>query len=316
MVPGEPGRHRSVLSGQGRADWPGARLSGSDRQVPRRAAVVGSPVAHSLSPVLHGAAYAELGLTSWTYDRVEVPAGGLPGHVRSLGPEWVGLSVTMPGKEEALTLATAASPDAVLTGAANTLVRRDGGWYADNTDVAGLATAVELELGRTGAGRVRQALVLGGGATARSAVLALHRLGAREITLLVRDGVRPGTAAMLDRLTEAPDAPLVRTRRLAEGIPLDRSTAQVVVSTLPGAASAPVLLPDGEDPAVVDVTYLPWPSALARSVAERTGGRVPVVRGTSMLLHQAVHQVELMTGLGAPIEAMAAALAGHLEDGR
>lgn len=282
----------------------------------RRAGVVGSPVAHSLSPVLHRAAYQALGLTDWRYDRHEVPAGALAAHVAGLASEWVGLSVTMPGKEEALALATDASPDAVLSGAANTLVPRDGGWYADNTDIAGLATAVELELDRTAAGPVRQALVLGGGATARSAVLALRRLGAREITLVVRDRVRPETAAMVERLSGTVDGPRVRTGRLADGIPLDRGTAQVVVSTLPGAAPVPDLVPGGEAPAVVDVSYLPWPSALARSVAARTGGRIPVVRGTSMLLHQAVHQVELMTGRTAPVEAMAAALAAHLEAGR
>lgn len=298
MVPGEPGRLRSVLTR------------------PRRAAVVGSPVAHSLSPVLHAAAYAALGLTGWTYDRVEVPPGGLADHVGSLGPEWVGLSVTMPGKEEALALSAQAGPDAVLADAANTLVRQDPGWYAENTDVAGLATAVALELDRAGAGPVRHALVLGGGATARSAVLALRRLGAEEVTLVVRDRVRPETAAMLDRLSGAADAPGVRTARLADGIPLDRGAAQVVVSTLPGGAPAPDLRPAGEAPVVVDTSYLPWPSAVARAVAERTGGTVPVVRGTSMLLHQAVHQVELMTGLAAPVEAMATALRQHLEAGR
>lgn len=303
-----------MLSRPDRPDGPSA--SGSPPLGPRRAGIVGSPVTHSLSPILHGAAYAALGLTGWTYDRVEVPAGGLAGHVGSLGPEWVGLSVTMPGKEEALALAADAGADAVLAGAANTLVRRDDGWYAENTDVAGLATAVELELDRVGGGPVRHALVLGGGATARSAVLALRRLGAETVTLVVRDAVRPETTAMLERLSGAPDPPGVRTGRLADGIPLDRGTAQVVVSTLPGAAPAPDLHPGGEPPVVVDVSYLPWPSALARSVAERTGGTVPVVRGTSMLLHQAVHQVELMTGRTAPVEAMARALREHLEAGR
>lgn len=304
-----------MLSRPDRADLPDPVASGAGQRGPRRAGIVGSPVAHSLSPVLHGAAYAALGLTGWTYDRAEVPAGRLADHVGRLGPEWVGLSVTMPGKEEALALATEASGEAVLAGAANTLVRREGGWTADNTDIFGLAAALEVELARTGAGPVRQALVLGGGATARSAVLALRRLGAQEVTLLVRDRMRPETAAMLDRLTGTPDAPHVRAGRLADGIPLDRTVAQVVVSTLPGSAPAPaLLLPEGEAPAPVllDVAYQPWPSALARTVAERTGGSVPVARGTGMLLHQAVRQVELMTGLSAPVEAMATALEDHL----
>ena len=315
MVPGDPGRPGPVLTGADRPAGAGRPSSAG----PRRAGVVGSPVQHSLSPVLHRAAYAALGLTGWTYDRAEVAQGGLGTHVRSLGPEWVGLSVTMPGKEEALDLASDASAEARLAGAANTLVRRGTGWYADNTDVAGLATALQLELDRTGAGPVRQALVLGGGATARSAVLALRRLDAREITLLVRDRLRPETTAMLQRLTEAPGAPLVRTAALTDGIPLDRGQAQVVVGTLPGGAPAPALLvPEGQPPApvVLDVAYAPWPSALALAVTEATGGRVAVVRGTGMLLHQAVGQVELMTGLTAPVGTMASALEEHLGERR
>lgn len=272
---------------------------------PRRAGVVGSPVAHSLSPVLHRAAYDALGLTGWSYDRAEVARGDLGRHVEGLGPDWVGLSVTMPGKEEALALADEASDEAVLAGAANTLVRRAGGWYADNTDVYGLATA----LTEAGAGTVARGTVLGGGATARSAVLALHRLGAREVDLLVRDQVRPETRTLLDRLRTQPDAPRVRVRTLADGIPLDRAETDVVVGTLPGGVPSPTCRPVGSrTPVVLDVAYAPWPGALAVEVARATAGRVSVVRGTSMLLHQAVRQVELMTGATPPTEVMAAAL--------
>lgn len=271
----------------------------------RRAGVVGSPVMHSLSPVLHRAAYEALGLTGWSYDRAEVARGDLARHVEALGPEWVGLSVTMPGKEEALDLADEASAEAVLAGAANTLVRRAGGWYADNTDVYGLATA----LTEAGAGLVARGTVLGGGATARSAVLALRRLGAREVDLLVRDQVRPETRTLLDRLATEQDAPRVRVRPLADGIPLDRAEADVVVGTLPGGAPAPPCRPaGGAAPVVLDVAYAPWPGAMAVKVARATAGRVSVVRGTSMLLHQAVRQVELMTGGTPPTEVMAAAL--------
>lgn len=315
MVPGEPGRHGAVLTGADRPTGAG----GPSPAGPRRAGVVGSPVQHSLSPVLHRAAYAALGLTGWTYDRAEVAQGGLTAHVRSLGPEWVGLSVTMPGKEEALDLAADASVEARLAGAANTLFRRGSGWYAENTDVAGLATALQLEVDRVGAGPVRQALVLGGGATARSAVLALRRLGVQQVTLLVRDRLRPETTAMVQRLATTPGAPVVRTAALADGIPLDRGQAQVVVGTLPGGAPAPGLfVPEGQPsaPVVLDVAYAPWPSALARAVGEVTRGRVAVVRGTGMLLHQAVGQVELMTGLAAPVGAMETALEDHLGERR
>jgi shikimate dehydrogenase len=274
---------------------------------------VGSPVSHSLSPVLHAAAYAALGLTGWSYGRQEVPAGALARHVARLGPEWVGLSVTMPGKEEALALACAASAEAQLAGAANTLLRRDGGWFADNTDVHGLAVALQ----ESGAGHVRRAVVLGGGATARSAVLALRRLGAKEIDLTVRDAVRPLTRELLDQLAGDPAGPRVRVRALADGIPLDRNRADVVVGTLPAGAPAPHLLPGGSRPPVVlDVVYSPWPSPLAAAVASATAGRVVAVRGTTMLLHQAARQVELMTGCAPPVPRMRLALQAALEEER
>ncbi|HEY0637286.1 MAG TPA: shikimate dehydrogenase, partial [Pseudonocardiaceae bacterium] len=108
----------------------------------RHAAVLGSPVAHSLSPVLHRAAFAALGLGGWTYRAVECDDAALPGFVAGLGADWVGLSVTMPGKRAALAVAAAASPAAVVVGAANTLVRRDDGWFADCTDVDGVVGAL------------------------------------------------------------------------------------------------------------------------------------------------------------------------------
>lgn len=280
----------------------------------RRAGVVGSPVDHSLSPVLHLAAYRALGLTGWSYDRTDVPRGDLRRHVEALGPERVGLSVTMPGKEEALALADDSSPEAQLAGAANTLVRRDdGGWYADNTDIYGLATA----LGEAGVHQPLRAVVLGGGATARSAVLALRRLGVGEVTLLVRGRLRPETEDLLERLRDLDQGPEVRTGRLVDSIPLGPSGAEVVVGTLPAGTPAPEVTWDGAgEPVVLDAVYAPWPSTLALAVGEATGGRVAVVRGTAMLLHQAVRQVELMTGRTPPVAAMAAALEEHLAAGQ
>lgn len=281
---------------------PGPVLTGSARSGGRRAGVVGSPVAHSLSPVLHRAAYTALGLEDWSYDAAEVPAGLLAPHVAGLGPEWVGLSVTMPGKEEALLLAEDAGSDALLTGAANTLVRTTTGWRAENTDVAGLRAAL-LEAGVTAP---RHATVLGGGATARSALVALHRMGTEEVGLLVRDRPRPATARLLERL------PLRTTvRRLGEEVlVLDRARTDVVVCTLPAGAQLPPLAL-GRGPAasvVVDVVYTPWPSALATAVRALGPAAPPVVPGTALLLHQAVRQVELLTGHNGPVEAMRAAL--------
>lgn len=272
----------------------------------RRAGVVGSPVAHSLSPRLHRAAYAALGLDAWTFDAVQVPPGGLAAHLSGLGEEWVGLAVTMPLKQEALVLPglVTVGEDAVLAGGANTLVRRGDGWAADNTDVAGLGAALD----DAGAHRPRRALVLGAGATGRSALVTLARAGVREVLLAVRDGLRPGTHELVDRLGLRAEV-----RRLGEqDLLLDRGTADVVVSTLPAQAQVPRIRAGAPDalPVVVDVAYAPWPSGFARAVADASGGRLRVVRGTEMLLHQAVRQVRLMTGHDGPVEAMRAALQG------
>ena len=130
----------------------------------RKAAVLGSPVAHSRSPQLHLAAYRALGLDDWTYERIECTAEQLPPLVGSLGPEWVGLSVTMPGKFAALAVADERTRRAEQVGSANTLVRTGRGWRADNTDIDGVAGAL---------GHLRdpqRAIVLGSGGTAPSAL--------------------------------------------------------------------------------------------------------------------------------------------------
>ncbi|MFD7652247.1 hypothetical protein ACFV5M_32070, partial [Streptomyces albidoflavus] len=109
----------------------------------RRAAVLGKPVGHSLSPALHRAAYAELGLDGWTYDRYETDEDQLPGFVAGLGPEWAGLSLTMPLKRAALALCATVTPVARSVEAVNTMVRgADGSWHGDNTDVPGLVAAL------------------------------------------------------------------------------------------------------------------------------------------------------------------------------
>lgn len=291
-----------MLSGEGAATGDGSSYPR------RRAGVVGSPIDHSLSPVLHRAAYAALGLSGWTYDRTEVRSGELAEHVARLGPEWVGLSVTMPGKEEALALADTASEAARLTGAANTLVRDGGGWAADNTDVPGLQDALR-EAGLAGPGR---AAVLGAGATARSAMVALRGLGFLQLDMVVRDEVRPETAALAERLGMR-----IRPRVMdATRLRLGESHHDLVLSTLPAQAEVPtVALTRGTPALVMDVAYAPWPSAFASAVAA-LGPDAPVVhRGTGMLLHQAARQVKLMTGHDGPVEAMRAALAAVGDQG-
>ena len=108
----------------------------------RKAAVLGSPVAHSRSPQLHRAAYRALGLDDWTYERIECTADELPSLVEGFGPEWVGVSVTMPGKFAALQAADERTDRATLVSSANTLVRTPAGWRADNTDIDGVTGAL------------------------------------------------------------------------------------------------------------------------------------------------------------------------------
>lgn len=262
------------------------------------AAVVGSPIEHSLSPVLHEAAYAALGLTGWSYHRHEVRAGGLAAYVAGLTPDWVGLSVTMPGKEEALELADEAGPDALLVGAANTLIRVPGGWRAENTDIAGM----EAALRESDVGAAQDADVIGSGATARSVLVALVRLGVQRVRFVVRDHARPGTVELAARLGLEVDA--VRY----DGWPAE--LADLVVSTVPGGATPAVdETPVRTGGLVFDVTYAPWPTPLAEAAGRHTPH---VVGGGLLLLHQAAAQVELMTGREAPVEQMREALAGWI----
>ena len=148
--------------------------------------MLGDPIAHSLSPVLHRAAYAELGL-GWTYDAHRVPSGGLEAFLAGLDGSWRGLSLTMPLKREALPLVDRLTDRARLAGAVNTVVLEDdGSRLGDNTDLPGAAAAIRE---RT-ASPLESAVVLGGGATATSVGLALADLGVGSVELLVRDASR------------------------------------------------------------------------------------------------------------------------------
>jgi shikimate dehydrogenase len=260
--------------------------------------VLGDPIAHSLSPVLHRAAYVACGL-DWTYDAHQVPAGMLGVFVARLGREWRGLSVTAPLKREAAERADEVSPMVVRAGVANTLVHDDGHWSADNTDVPGAVAALRERWD----GEVGTATVVGGGATAASIGLAMADLGARNIRLLVRDATRAAAAvAALDRHPASPTVEVL-------GIGDAAVTGEVVVSTVPAAAQTPELVARCADvPVVFEVVYDPWPTPLARSVlGPHTSGRV-LVTGLDLLLHQAALQFEQFTGFHASLEAMRAAL--------
>ncbi|MCC3330209.1 shikimate dehydrogenase [Nocardia abscessus] len=267
----------------------------------RKAAVLGKPIAHSRSPQLHLAAYRALGL-NWSYERIECSAEQLPGLVDGLGPEWVGLSVTMPGKEAALAYADERTDRAVLVGSANTLVRTDAGWLADCTDVDGVLGALR----GGGVTDLTEGVVLGAGGTARPALLALSELGAKSVTVVARDAGRArGALDLAERLGMIPALAGFDARTL-QGI---CAAAGAVVSTVPATAAAVVAPSVAAAPVVLDAIYNPWPTPLAEAVA-RAGHTV--VSGLEMLLNQAYGQVELFTGRQAPRAEMAAALdEGH-----
>jgi shikimate dehydrogenase len=252
------------------------------------AAVLGSPVGHSLSPALHTAAYAALGLDDWDYTAHECTEDALAAFVDGLDDSWAGLSLTMPLKRVALDVATEVSPLAAAIGAANTLVL-GGRRYVDNTDVAGIVGALGPVTGR--------AVVLGAGGTAQAVLAALRELGIEQVDVLVRDLARAAELrATAERLGVAPaiHAALVEPAVFVDG-------ADVVISTLPKDAADHIACRGVGT--VLDVVYAPWPTRFA---AQAEGARV--VSGMDMLLHQAVAQVELMTGRPGPLEAMRAAL--------
>jgi shikimate dehydrogenase len=241
--------------------------------VTSRLAVLGSPIAHSRSPLLHAAAAEVLGL-DWRYERIEATEETLPGLLAGLGEEWLGLSLTMPLKRAVLPLVPAHDPLVDRLGLANTLRLGDRPHLA-NTDVGGVEAVLRAEAG------ARRAVVLGGGATAASALEALARLGVQERVVAAR---RPAVAA--EDLRGLFDAVVP----LAEA---DLASADVVVSTLPGSAEVEIPLP----PAVhgvplLDVAYSPWPTAIGARWAA-AGGRL--LHGLDMLIEQALLQVRVFT---------------------
>jgi shikimate dehydrogenase len=240
------------------------------------------------------AAYRALGLDDWTYERIECGAEELPGLVGGFGPEWVGVSVTAPGKFAALQFADERTERADQVGSANTLVRTAQGWRADNTDVDGVAGAVGSASG--------WALVCGSGGTAPAAVAGLAQLGVAGITVVARN---PEKAARLVHLGARVGVP-TRFCELDSGELADEvAAAEVLVSTIPAEVAERYAATLAAIPVLLDAVYDPWPTPLAAAVAA-AGGRV--IDGVQMLLHQAFAQVEQFTGLPAPREAMTCAL--------
>lgn len=269
-----------------------------------RAAVLGAPIAHSLSPVLHTAAYRALGLTDWSYEAIECDEARLPGLLASLGPDWAGLSLTMPLKRAVLPLLDHVETLATTVAAANTVILAGRRRLGFNTDVAGLVAAMH-GAGLTPAGNV---VVLGAGATACSALAALRETGASDITVAVRSRARAELLlAVADRLG-------LRVRMENLGAGGDKGHFDVLISTIPGTAADGVarLFAAGSltARAVVDVGYEPWPTPLAAAAAAAGSA---VISGYELLVQQAAGQFELMTGRAAPVEVMRAAGLAELD---
>lgn len=250
-----------------------------DSGVPFRLAVWGDPIGHSRSPQLHGAAYRALGL-DWEYGRRQVDAAGFDAALDALDDTWRGLSLTMPLKERAFARADVLDDDARLTGAVNTLLLGDE-LRGFNTDVGGLAAALVA----SGLGSARTARVLGGGATARSTMVSLLRLGVAAVEITTR---RLDQAAELVAFGEEIGLRCSATVLGAEQTP---AAVDLTVSTLPGT----VLLPEataaalaGQGGALFSAAYAPWPTALAQAWTD-----APVRNGLEMLLHQAVRQIRI-----------------------
>lgn len=245
-----------------------------------RLAVLGSPVQHSLSPALHAAAYGVLGL-DWRYGTAEVGPGELPGFLAGLGPEWHGLSLTMPLKREVVPLLDSWSDLVGITRVANTVRLDDGRLRGWNTDIGGITEAFRQH----GVRSLLRVDVLGAGATAQSAVAAVAVLGAREIELAVRDRARAaGAVAMAERLGMT-----VRLRGLDE---VPGRTPDAVISTLPNGIDLvpPYTSEQRRESVLFDVAYDPWPTRRAVEwLAD--GGRV--IPGLEMLMQQALKQVRV-----------------------
>lgn len=264
-------------------------------------AVLGSPIAHSKSPLLHAAAYEVLGLP-WTYTAVEVVEGSLGAFVNTCDASWRGLSLTMPLKREVLPMLQSRTELVDTVGAANTvLFDSAGGLHGFNTDVAGIVAAFADH----GVTSLESVQILGGGATAASVLAAVARLGATRALVSARD---PEKASSLVLLADSLGIDLT-IRHL--GV-MDRSliVPSAVISTLPGASDHGMVYPEAirQQATLLDVAYDPWPSALATSWSA-VGGTV--VSGLEMLLHQAIGQVRIFVtgdeGGGLPREAEVAA---------
>ncbi|MEN9749065.1 MAG: hypothetical protein RL149_143 [Actinomycetota bacterium] len=252
----------------------------------RHLAVLGSPIEHSKSPAIHNAAYRTLQL-NWDYSRVEVSSNHLMQFIENLDGDWLGLSLTMPLKEEACRIANEKTDLVESTGVANTLLRTTAGWRAYNTDVFGIQRA----LASVSVEQVKHICIIGSGATATSAVFAVSQIfPTASIRVIARN---------------ADSAKKLKNRALQNGIKIlvspfskirsKTSKSDLTISTVPAGALDSRLAslkgwrfkPKGT---LLDVAYDPWPSPLA-AIWQSKGARI--INGVEMLLWQAIAQIRI-----------------------
>jgi shikimate dehydrogenase len=259
----------------------------------RRLAVLGHPIEHSLSPTLHRAAYDVLGL-DWSYDREDLTEDQLDGYVSSRDASWLGLSLTMPLKYRAAEIADVVDADTALTGACNTLLfdHETNRKFGFNTDVAALASVIiDAARATSDSGDVPASIaILGGGATAVSAIAAAARAGVESVDIYVRDTGRASNAVVAAQASGV----LASVHDLASfGA---TSSSSLSICTLPGGVSVDVPAADLAGRILIDVAYSPWPTARA-AAWQAAGGSA--VSGLHMLVRQAVLQVRIFVS-GSP----------------
>ncbi len=244
-----------------------------------RAAVLGSPISHSLSPTLHNAAYKILGIDG-QYSAIEMTPERLGEFISSCDNSWTGFSLTMPLKETVIGIAQEVDPLAVQIDGANTLVRTAQGWRASTTDVNGFQSSLRAHE----AAYERSCLIIGSGATARAAVAALDGAG-RTIYVLHRNSRR--SAGIIKA------APLSDVQFLDWDAPLP--TAQVTINTTPAGVADHLVerLPQRPAGVYFESLYNPWPTLMLDTWKNRGG---QTIDGLDLLVHQGIDQIALMTG--------------------
>ncbi len=280
------------------------------------AGVIGSPIQHSLSPVLHLAAWRDLGLPEdWEYRRIEVRPQDLRHFCAHLDSQCVGLSVTMPHKNAVCEFLDVIDPLAEVVGAVNTVVPTAGILTGFNTDVYGIIqslTNADNNIASTSSlvDSSRRAVIFGSGASAASALNALWTMGIKDISIAARrfNGPHSVSRAAHRMGVDFEQLSLADTQTIRERI----RHATYVVSTLPSGIADSIVLPESLKPTqtLLDIVYSPWHTVLS-GAWQSAGGHV--VHGTQMLLHQAAFQVKLMTGREANVDIMRRALLEEVE---